>query len=92
MTTIRKEMTQDIPAREALLDLRLRRGALSEGRRAPARRPPAGAGLSFVAVNTTASSALSGSGTSLPGRRGRHCCSARSRSTTRGAASGSARL
>jgi len=75
MTTIRKELAKDIAAREALLDrafgdARFHKAAerLREGRM-PAHE------LSFVAQDKTASSALSGSGTSRPGRRGRHCCS-----------------
>ena len=52
MTTIRKEMTKDIPAREALLDR-----AFGEARRQKAAERLregrlAAAGLSFVAVNT----------------------------------------
>ena len=42
MVAIRHERLSDVPAREALLDRRVRRGPLRQDLRAAARRPPAG--------------------------------------------------
>ena len=87
MVTIRNEFARDIDAREALLDrvwgpARLQKTAerLREGRSPPK-------GFPSSPRRTAASSARSGSGTSAPGRPGRLCCSGRSQSRKRAAAS-----
>ena len=90
MLSIRR-MSDDIPAREALLDAcfgdeRFEKTCerLREGRR-PAR------GLSLVSTPAAASSARCGCGMSRPGRAARRCCSGRSRSIPLATASASAR-
>ena len=50
MITIRHERPADVAAREALLDAAFGDRRASQDLRAAARRPPAGRGLSFVAV------------------------------------------
>ena len=91
MVTIRNETHGDIGSREALLDrvwgaARFEKTAerLREG------RTPA-AGRRSSPKKTEISSVPSGYGTSVPDRRCRPCCSARSRSRRRSAAAASAR-
>ena len=90
MVTIRNEALADIGAREALLDRVWGPARFERPPSASAKdvRPPRVCRL--LPTQRETSSALCGSGTSAPGREGRRCCSARSRSKPVAAATASA--